>query len=108
MRVIIIGGIDQDTIGECRKSRLHRNPLRAHDMRAGYAGIKCRDIARDAGFFCIFCPGRHGAAKRIQNKPCRLAPYFWRQCIGLDGGCEFRKGARGHAVASFWGSSGDA
>ncbi len=101
MRVIIIGGIDQNAIGECRESRLHRSTLGAHDMCAGCSGIKCRDIARDAGFFCIFCPGRHGAAKRIQHQPRRLAPHVWRQCIGLDGGCKFRKGARGHGGDSF-------
>jgi hypothetical protein len=70
-------------------------------MRAGRAGIKCRDITRDAGFFRIFRPGRHGAAQRVQHKPRRLTPNVNRQRIRLDGSGKFRKGARGHAGFSF-------
>ena len=101
VRVVIIGGIDQNTIGERRESGLYRSPLGAHDMRAGCAGIECGDIARDAGFFRIFRPGRHGAAQRIKHQPRRLTPNVNRQRIRLDGSDKFRKGARGHAAVSF-------
>ena len=78
MRIIIIGGIDQNAVCQRGESRLRSSPLAAHDMSAGRARIKRCDIARDAGFFSIFGPGRHGAAQRIQHQPRRLAPHFWR------------------------------
>ena len=106
--IIIIGGIDQNAIGECCESRLHGSTRRAHHMRTRRAGIKGGDITRDAGFFSIFRPGRHGAAQRIQHQPCRLAHNFWRQGIRLDTGRKFGKGARGHRVSSFWGAAGEA
>jgi len=98
VRVVIVGGIDQDAVGQRGEGGLRRSIRHADHASALRGWIKGGDVLRDTRLGGVLGPGADGAAHGIQHQPACLAHHGFGQILEAKSGDEFGNGASGHGV----------
>jgi hypothetical protein len=97
VRVVVVGGVDQDAVGQGREGRLRREAGGADHARARRGRVEPGDAAGEPRLLRVFGPGRDGAADRVEDQAARLRHHRLRQVLIAQPGDEIGQCLRGHA-----------